>query len=411
MNNRKMINMKNKGFTLIELLAIIVILAIIAVITTPLILGVIDESRNKSMINSAYGFKDAVDKYYVTTIEDNQQKLDGMYIVRDGIIDGPTVDTAEIPISGNKPSNGYLIYNNNKLQNACLAIDEYEINYSNGKFDTANKGDCASIDEINTENMTLGIKEGNIQYYTGNRENLDNEVFFDPINGIYNCTTYNETNSELGYNGTNATGNQTSCLRWFVYSIDDKGTETELDDTVNMILDHNITSEVHFTAEIQNNSYVNYNGPSQTYLSQLKSDTDGWISSKIIAPKPYTASWDYDKNGNSIIDEGEHHTYTIAYENYKARSIEANEVARIKGNTLWNYTDSSVRDIITVPNEFLQSNTSSETPYGYWTVTPTSWTARRGWAILYDSGLYSGVVEYDLLGIRPVISIYKKDIL
>ena len=37
--------MKNKGFTLIELLAVIVILAIIALIATPIILGIINQSR------------------------------------------------------------------------------------------------------------------------------------------------------------------------------------------------------------------------------------------------------------------------------------------------------------------------------------------------------------------------------
>ena len=35
----------NKGFTLIELLAVIVILAIIALIATPMILGVIDTAK------------------------------------------------------------------------------------------------------------------------------------------------------------------------------------------------------------------------------------------------------------------------------------------------------------------------------------------------------------------------------
>ena len=40
--------MKNKGFTLIELLAVIVILAIIALIATPIILGIIDDARKSS---------------------------------------------------------------------------------------------------------------------------------------------------------------------------------------------------------------------------------------------------------------------------------------------------------------------------------------------------------------------------
>lgn len=44
-----------KGFTLIELLAVIVILAIIALIATPLVLNVIEESKKGAFKNSAYG--------------------------------------------------------------------------------------------------------------------------------------------------------------------------------------------------------------------------------------------------------------------------------------------------------------------------------------------------------------------
>ena len=43
----------NKGFTLIELLAVIVILAIIALIATPIILGIINDSRKSAARESA----------------------------------------------------------------------------------------------------------------------------------------------------------------------------------------------------------------------------------------------------------------------------------------------------------------------------------------------------------------------
>ncbi len=45
--------MKNKGFTLIELLAVIVILAIIALIATPIILGIINDARTQARKRSA----------------------------------------------------------------------------------------------------------------------------------------------------------------------------------------------------------------------------------------------------------------------------------------------------------------------------------------------------------------------
>lgn len=50
----------SKGFTLIELLAVIVILAIIALITTPIILNVIEQSRRNAAVDKAWGTIDAV---------------------------------------------------------------------------------------------------------------------------------------------------------------------------------------------------------------------------------------------------------------------------------------------------------------------------------------------------------------
>ena len=47
--------MKKKGFTLIELLAVIVVLAVIALITTPVILGVIEKAKKGAFKNSVYG--------------------------------------------------------------------------------------------------------------------------------------------------------------------------------------------------------------------------------------------------------------------------------------------------------------------------------------------------------------------
>lgn len=38
-----------KGFTLIELLAVIIILAALAIITTPIILGVVNDSKKKPL--------------------------------------------------------------------------------------------------------------------------------------------------------------------------------------------------------------------------------------------------------------------------------------------------------------------------------------------------------------------------
>lgn len=53
--------MNKKGFTLIELLAVIVILAIIALIATPIILNIINDSREKSNLRSVEAFGKATE--------------------------------------------------------------------------------------------------------------------------------------------------------------------------------------------------------------------------------------------------------------------------------------------------------------------------------------------------------------
>ena len=58
----------NKGFTLIELLAVIVILAIIALIATPIIIGVIDQARKKAFENTSYGVLDGLRLDYTERI-------------------------------------------------------------------------------------------------------------------------------------------------------------------------------------------------------------------------------------------------------------------------------------------------------------------------------------------------------
>ena len=58
----------SKGFTLIELLAVIVILAVIALIATPLIMGVIDDARKGSAKNGAYGYVKAMENIFAILI-------------------------------------------------------------------------------------------------------------------------------------------------------------------------------------------------------------------------------------------------------------------------------------------------------------------------------------------------------
>ena len=390
--SKQKMNSKKNAFTLIELLAIIVILAIIAVITVPIILNIIENSKMGAATDSAYGYRDAVNKYYVAELANNGQlQLDGEYTIENGVLKGDNIEDTNIPVSGTIPSSGTLTYSNNTLTEGCLVIGEYAVTFDGGTISKTEKSECKKI-----KTMTQGIKVGNVQYYTGG-ENLDNEIYFDPTSDTGVCTNYTLANSTTGYNGVkNPTSEQTSCLRWFIYSIDDKGTASENDDVVNMILDHNTTKKAAWAA-----SAKNFNGPDQAFLTQLTSDTNGWTSNKLIAPSAYTASWTY---------SSEDKTYTITYST-NARLIEADEVAKIKGDSSWTYTTSSSSSK-TNNYQFLQENLElSADLYGYWTSSPHIIYSNVAWSVDYGALLTIGNVSYTYYGVRPVISVLKSDIL
>ncbi len=96
--------MNKKGFTLIELLAVIVILAIIAVITAPTILGVIEGARKDAAKDKAWGTINAVKLAYT-----QDQTKDSSYKVGTPVNfsnKNPLVGTTEVKASGGLPTKG-----------------------------------------------------------------------------------------------------------------------------------------------------------------------------------------------------------------------------------------------------------------------------------------------------------------
>ena len=143
----------DKAFTLIELLAIIVILAIIAVITVPIILDIIENSRKGAATDSAYGYKDSVNKYYVSKLSEtgnDNLKLEGTYTVTDGVLNGTGINE-KIPVSGTEPTSGSLTYENGVFKNGCLTIGDYKVTFNTDGTTSTEKGECEpSVPTIET---------------------------------------------------------------------------------------------------------------------------------------------------------------------------------------------------------------------------------------------------------------------
>ena len=115
----------NKGFTLIELLAVIVILAIIALIATPMILGVIDTAKQGSAKASAQYYVEAVEKTIMTNqLDGNGSVADGTYTVgSDGVTLTSGDNSFEVNVKGDKAAeNSTVTIANGQVTTATLTF-------------------------------------------------------------------------------------------------------------------------------------------------------------------------------------------------------------------------------------------------------------------------------------------------
>ena len=115
---------RRNGFTLIELLAIIIILAIIAVITIPVVLNVIDNAKKETAIDSAQGYKKAIDQYYL-----NKMMLDDDYDVLDDEYEISIYKSDGLTVTGDEPSEGWVKVVNAEVTDFSFKIGDYIITY------------------------------------------------------------------------------------------------------------------------------------------------------------------------------------------------------------------------------------------------------------------------------------------
>ncbi len=124
-----------KGFTLIELLAVIVILGIIAVITTPLIMGVIEDARKSAALSSAQGYVDAIEQSIIESELDISMGgfLDGIYEVS---------ELENIEYKGKGPTQGYVEIKDMEVVNAHLCVNDHSIDYDGTEAEESKSSYC-----------------------------------------------------------------------------------------------------------------------------------------------------------------------------------------------------------------------------------------------------------------------------
>ena len=207
---------KNKGFTLVELLAVIVILALIALIATPIILNVINDAKKQAAKDSAYGYMDAVEKYIVSSELEDKSIKDGTYSVEEL--------NKKISVKGSTPDNGNIEIKNSSVKSYDIGIDGYVV--INGK-----------VDKVST---TKSFKNGTAVYY--------------------NPETGNKCSKEAS---KSTTGTKSGCMKWYVFN------DKEGNATVNVILDHNTTANVAWNS-------TGSNSEMKEVKIKLEEDTKDW---------------------------------------------------------------------------------------------------------------------------------------
>src|SRR5574344_215211 len=377
----KLYRNSRKAFTLIELLAVIVILAIIALIITPVITDVIKKARESSDLRSAEAYVKAGDNFYAeATLDSNKASLLGT-----NVINSLEVNNAE--------ATGTLIVNSDgTVAMAIVLNNKCYVKTSSQYVDQITVSDDITNCTVSNENNYKTYSNGEAVYFN--------------VSTGKTC---------LASEAVSTTNTKTGCMKFYAFG------DNNTSKTVNMILDHNTTAN-----NVKWAASVNTAGPDKTSgyaYYQLLQDTSSWLGVETQANYTYT---------NSST------SYTVKYgdDNAKARFITANEIATITGSTSWNsntklYTDWFYLDSnsqtptakskgaskyawlydYTYGCTFYGCNIEDNTWYNsdnvmtYWTSDAVAGGSSRTWDVNSAGNLYRNDVTEPISGVRPVITV------
>ena len=120
-----------KGFTLIELLAVIIILAIVALIATPIILDVVEDARKSSAASEANMIVSGINTFCATA--EMKAQIDNSYT--DICADGVT--SAEVPTMvnlGNATISGDPTFTDGRVTAITVISNKYKVVMTGGTW-------------------------------------------------------------------------------------------------------------------------------------------------------------------------------------------------------------------------------------------------------------------------------------
>ena len=343
--------MRRKGFTLIELLAVIVVLALIALIATPMVLNTIEEARAGAAQSSAYAYIDEVEKELASYMLNN-----GGNNYETGKHSVETLKTdLGIELKGDRPTEGNVcIGANGTVTNASIKINNHVISYDGENATTIEAEEIEDIpciilvgDPILDKAKTLVYDESGVCKTDGSTYRYMDGCY---VKGV-------QANNYVWFNG----------FMWRIMGINS-------DNTVRLITDENVTA-ISYGAENTALTYTTNEGYVHDWLNDY-----------------------FYRNLNStknIIKEGEY----FCSESTNEQTLTEGRATCTSENVVI-----SKLGIISLDEYLLADAQSSYLNIGQYSRTMTPYSASNAWDV-HNSGSASFNGVKTVHGVRPVINV------
>ena len=343
--------MKKKGFTLIELLAVIVVLAIIALIATPIVMNAIEKSKKGAAERSADSYIGAVETTVATERLDGNEVQNGTYeIDGEGNLTGKGLPNNKLVIDmkGNKPTSGTITIKDGQVTNdSKMTIGDYDVKYNEDKkkYEATKSGgtnpDTPSVKTLCTK-----------------KEGVD----------LNNLASGNEFTCELGDNDAKT-----------FYVLETNG------DNVSLIMNANIDS----------------NGKA--------------ITPDNIPDDKGLVAWSEDGSNHKDDDESAQAITAKAYLSSSTTNWTKLNQSQIKLPTyeqVYKATGNKTSELLTWLYDNLNGTTNDVSGVGgYWTASPNNDDTIIAWVVVRSGSIGSDAVSIPInYGIRPVITISKSNL-
>lgn len=116
--------MKKNGFTLIELLVTLIIIGIVGVITTPIVINVINDSKQSTAESDMHGYIRAIDASEKNNVLKGNARLNGEYTIMNGNLYSGSELVLNIDIKGTLPDDGGIV----DIENGNIAYGKFTFN-------------------------------------------------------------------------------------------------------------------------------------------------------------------------------------------------------------------------------------------------------------------------------------------